>query len=267
MESAMPDITLTTLSKLKQTGEKITCLTAYDATFSKLVNEAGVEVILVGDSLGMVLQGHDSTLPVTVADMAYHTSCVSRGCNRPLIISDMPFGSYNTTAQCLDNATTLMRAGAQMVKLEGGDWLCESIRQLNHAGIPVCGHLGLTPQSVNVLGGYRIQGREDSQAQAILKDALALEAAGAALLVLECVPRKLAAEISHALKIPVIGIGAGNETDAQVLVLHDLLGVTEKTARFVRNFAEGSSSIADALGRYNDAVADASFPADEHSFD
>ncbi|WP_414728220.1 3-methyl-2-oxobutanoate hydroxymethyltransferase [Zhongshania aliphaticivorans] len=263
----MSKVNILSLLAKKQSQQKFAVVTCYDASFAKLVENAGIDAILVGDSLGMVLQGHDSTLPVTIADMAYHTSCVSRGCNRPLIISDMPFGSYNTTAQCLDNATTLMRAGAQMVKLEGGDWLCESIRQLNHAGIPVCGHLGLTPQSVNVLGGYRIQGREDSQAQAILKDALALEAAGAALLVLECVPRKLAAEISHALKIPVIGIGAGNETDAQVLVLHDLLGVTEKTARFVRNFAEDSSSIADALGRYNDAVADASFPADEHSFD
>ena len=262
----MSKVNILSLLAKKQSQQKFAVVTCYDASFAKLVENAGIDAILVGDSLGMVLQGHDSTLPVTIADMAYHTSCVSRGCNRPLIISDMPFGSYNTTAQCLDNATTLMRAGAQMVKLEGGDWLCESIRQLNHAGIPVCGHLGLTPQSVNVLGGYRIQGREDSQAQAILKDALALEAAGAALLVLECVPRKLAAEISHALKIPVIGIGAGNETDAQVLVLHDLLGVTEKTARFVRNFAEGSSSIADAPGRYNDAVADRSFPSDAHRF-
>ena len=263
----MSKVTILSLLAKKQNQQKFAVVTCYDASFAKLVEKANIDVILVGDSLGMVLQGHDSTLPVAVNDMAYHTACVNRGCSRPLIISDMPFGSYNTTEQCLDNATTLMRAGAQMVKLEGGSWLCDSIRRLNHAGIPVCGHLGLTPQSVNVLGGYRIQGRDDSQAKTILDDALALEAAGAALLVLECVPRKLAAEISIALKIPVIGIGAGNETDAQVLVLHDLLGVTEKTARFVRNFAEDSSSIGDALSRYNDAVVNGSFPADEHSFD
>tara|TARA_R110001583_G_scaffold44346_8_gene140531 strand:- start:30 stop:821 length:792 start_codon:yes stop_codon:yes gene_type:complete len=263
----MSKVNILSLLAKKQNQQKFAMVTCYDASFAQLVEKAGIDAILVGDSLGMVLQGHDSTLPVAVSDMAYHTACVSRGCNRPVIISDMPFGSYNTTEQCLNNATSLMRSGAHMVKLEGGSWLCDSIRQLNRAGIPVCGHLGLTPQSVNVLGGYRIQGREDSQAKAILDDALALEAAGAALLVLECVPRKLAAEITSALKIPVIGIGAGNETDAQVLVLHDLLGITEKTARFVRNFAEGSSSIADALGRYNDAVANGSFPADEHSFD
>jgi 3-methyl-2-oxobutanoate hydroxymethyltransferase len=263
----MSKVNILSLLAKKQNQQKFAVVTCYDASFAKLVEKAGIDVILVGDSLGMVLQGQDSTLPVTVADMSYHTTCVHRGCERPLVISDLPFGSYNTVEQCLDNAAILMRAGAQMVKLEGGSWLCPSIRQLNRAGIPVCGHLGLTPQSVNVLGGYRVQGREDAQAQAILDDALALEAAGAAMLVLECVPRKLAADISNALKIPVIGIGAGADTDAQVLVLHDLLGVTEKTARFVRNFAEGSTSIEGALSSYNCAVADGSFPADEHGFD
>jgi 3-methyl-2-oxobutanoate hydroxymethyltransferase len=263
----MSKVNILKLLTKKQQQEKFAVVTCYDASFAKLVEKAGIEAILVGDSLGMVLQGRDSTLPVTIDDMAYHTACVARGCDLPLIISDMPFGSYNSTKQCADNAATLMRAGAHMVKIEGGSWLAESVTLLNQAGIPVCGHLGLTPQSVNVLGGYRVQGRDDSQAKAILADAIALEAAGASMLVLECVPRKLATEISNTLKIPVIGIGAGNGTDAQVLVLHDLLGITEKTARFVRNFADGSSSIENALKRYNDAVADGSFPADEHSFD
>ena len=263
----MSKVNILKLLTKKQQQEKFAVVTCYDASFAKVVEKAGIDAILVGDSLGMVLQGRDSTLPVTIEDMSYHTACVARGCDQPLIISDMPFGSYNTPQQCADNAATLMRAGAHMVKIEGGSWLADSITLLNQAGIPVCGHLGLTPQSVNVLGGYRVQGRDDSQAKAILADAVALEAAGAAMLVLECVPRKLATEISATLKIPVIGIGAGNGTDAQVLVLHDLLGITEKTARFVRNFAEGGNGVEDALKRYNSAVVDASFPADEHSFD
>ncbi|RNL67051.1 3-methyl-2-oxobutanoate hydroxymethyltransferase [Zhongshania marina] len=263
----MSKVNILKLLTKKQQQEKFAVVTCYDASFAKVVEKAGIDAILVGDSLGMVLQGRDSTLPVTIEDMSYHTACVARGCDQPLIISDMPFGSYNTPQQCADNAATLMRAGAHMIKIEGGSWLGDSITLLNQAGIPVCGHLGLTPQSVNVLGGYRVQGRDDSQAKAILADAVALEAAGAAMLVLECVPRKLATEISATLKIPVIGIGAGNGTDAQVLVLHDLLGITEKTARFVRNFAEGSNGVEDALKRYNSAVVDGSFPADEHSFD
>ena len=263
----MSKVNILKLLTKKQQQEKFAVVTCYDASFAKVVEKAGIDAILVGDSLGMVLQGRDSTLPVTIEDMSYHTACVARGCEQPLIISDMPFGSYNTPQQCADNAATLMRAGAHMVKIEGGSWLADSITLLNQAGIPVCGHLGLTPQSVNVLGGYRVQGRDDSQAKAILADAVALEAAGAAMLVLECIPRKLATEISTTLKIPVIGIGAGNGTDAQVLVLHDLLGITEKTARFVRNFAEGSNGVEDALKRYNSAVVDGSFPADEHSFD
>ena len=263
----MSKVNILKLLTKKQQQDKFAVVTCYDASFAKVVEKAGIDAILVGDSLGMVLQGRDSTLPVTIEDMSDHTACVARGCDQPLIISDMPFGSYNTPQQCADNAATLMRAGAHMVKIEGGSWLADSITLLNQAGIPVCGHLGLTPQSVNVLGGYRVQGRDDSQAKAILADAVALEAAGAAMLVLECVPRKLATEISATLKIPVIGIGAGNGTDAQVLVLHDLLGITEKTARFVRNFAEGGNGVEDALKRYNSAVVDGSFPADEHSFD
>ncbi len=263
----MSKSSIPSLLQKKQRGEKFAVVTCYDASFARLVEKAGIEVILIGDSLGMVLQGQDSTLPVSVADMAYHTASVARGCSAPLIIADLPFGSYHNTLQCLENATALMRAGAHMVKLECGARLADSVTQLSRAGIPACGHLGLTPQSVNVLGGYRVQGRDTDQAQQIINDAKALEAAGAAMLVLECVPRQLATEISQTLSIPVIGIGAGAGTDAQVLVLHDLLGITEKTARFVRNFADGSSSIEDALCRYRAAVLDGSFPAAEHSFD
>lgn len=263
----MSNVSITTLMQKKQAGEKFAVVTCYDASFAQLVEKAGIEAILVGDSLGMVLQGHDSTLPVTVADMAYHTAAVARGCKAPLVIADMPFGSYHSLEPCLNGATELMRAGAQMVKLEGGTWLCDSIQQLVRAGIPVCGHLGLTPQSVNVLGGYRVQGRDESQAAVIMKDAKALQAAGASMLVLECVPTALAADISAELEIPVIGIGAGPATDAQVLVLHDLLGVTQKTARFVRNFAADGVSIEEALCLYRQSVIDGSFPAAEHCFD
>ncbi len=254
------------LRELKAAGEKIAVITSYDASFARAADQAGIEVILVGDSLGMVLQGHDSTVPVTLEQMAYHTRCVSKGASQALVIADMPFGSYNTLPETLSNATELMQAGAQMVKLEGGQWLCESIRQLNHCGIPVCGHLGLTPQSVNVLGGYRVQGRDQASAEAMLEDAKALEAAGAQLLVLECVPQELATNISQALRIPVIGIGAGAGTDAQVLVLHDLLGLSEHTPRFVRNFMSGADSIPEALSAYKKAVKSGEFPAKEHAF-
>ncbi|MBD2860004.1 3-methyl-2-oxobutanoate hydroxymethyltransferase [Spongiibacter sp. KMU-158] len=262
----MSKVSIQSLLKKKQDGQKFAVVTCYEASYARLVEKAAIDVILVGDSLGNVVQGNDSTLPVTVADMAYHTACVKRGCAQPMIMADLPFGSYNTTEQCLESATSLMRAGAHMVKIEGGAWLADSIRQLNRAGIPVCCHLGLTPQSVNVFGGYRVQGRDAAAAQAMIEDALALEAAGAMLLVLECVPTSLAKQITDKLHIPVIGIGAGPHTDAQVLVMHDLLGVTEKTARFVRNFAEGSASIEHALSRYREAVEDGSFPAEEHCF-
>lgn len=262
----MSQVSIPSLLKKKQAQQAFAVITCYDAGFAKLVEKAGIDVILVGDSLGMVVQGHESTLPVSVDEMAYHTRCVARAASQPLIITDMPFGSYNTEQDCLRNATALMQAGAEMVKLEGGRWLCDSIVKLNRAGIPVCGHLGLTPQSVNLLGGYRVQGREEEQAQAMIGDALALQEAGASLLVLECVPKHLAQQITDKLSIPVIGIGAGNQTDAQVLVIHDLLGVTAKTAKFVRNFAAGATSIEDALVRYKMAVEDRSFPAEEHTF-
>ena len=235
----MSSVTVNTLQAQKAAGEKIAVITTYDACFARLVEEAGIEVILVGDSLGMVLQGHDSTLPVTVNDMAYHTACVARNCTKPLIVTDMPFGSYSSTDVAIKNAVQLMQAGAHMVKVEGGDWLLTTIKALTERSIPVCGHLGLTPQSVNSLGGYKVQGRD---------------------------PADLAKQISAALSIPVIGIGAGRDTDAQVLVLHDLLGLSSHTPKFVRNFMQGAESIQQALTNYKDAVKSGDFPADEHTF-
>lgn len=218
--------TLSTLIKLKQSGEKFTCLTAYDACFAQLVSEAGVEVILVGDSLGMVLQGHDSTLPVTMDDMVYHISSVKRGNRGAFIVGDMPFMSYASETQTLENAATLMRAGAQMIKIEGGAWIANSTHLLAERGIPVCAHMGLTPQSINRIGGYHVQGRDPRQAESMIAEAQLLEASGASILLLECVPQTLARQISEMLTIPVIGIGAGPDTDAQVMVLHDLLGIS-----------------------------------------
>ncbi|OHC22643.1 MAG: 3-methyl-2-oxobutanoate hydroxymethyltransferase [Pseudomonadales bacterium RIFCSPHIGHO2_02_FULL_60_43] len=264
----MPDVTLTTLQSLKRSGEKIAMLTCYDATFAQTACQAGVDVLLVGDSLGMVLQGHDSTLPVTVAEMAYHTASVKRGNQGALILADLPFMAYATLEQALNNSAALMQAGAHMVKLEGAAWLAEPIRQLAERGVPVCAHLGLTPQAVNILGGYKVQGRQEAQARQMRADAMALEQAGAAMLLLECVPSELAAEISQAVKIPVIGIGAGVATDGQVLVLHDMLGLSlsGRTPKFVKNFMAGQSSIQSAISAYVKAVKDQSFPAAEHGF-
>ncbi|WP_415754695.1 3-methyl-2-oxobutanoate hydroxymethyltransferase [Pseudomonas leptonychotis] len=264
----MPDVTLTTLQSLKQSGEKIAMLTCYDATFAQTACQAGVDVLLVGDSLGMVLQGHDSTLPVTVADMAYHTACVKRGNQGALILADLPFMAYATLEQTMSNCAALMQAGAHMVKLEGAAWLAEPIRQLAERGVPVCAHLGLTPQAVNILGGYKVQGRQEASARQMRADAMALEQAGASMLLLECVPSELAAEISQAVKIPVIGIGAGSATDGQVLVLHDMLGLSlsGRTPKFVKNFMAGQSSIQNAISAYVKAVKDQSFPAAEHGF-
>jgi 3-methyl-2-oxobutanoate hydroxymethyltransferase len=263
----MGNVTTTTLQNLKQQGEKFCCITAYDATFSRLISEAGAETMLVGDSLGMVLQGHASTLPVTVEDMAYHTACVARGNTGSLIMADMPFMSYSTVDQSLDTATELMQAGAHMVKMEGGTWLSETIHQLVERGIPVCAHLGLTPQSVNVFGGFRVQGRTPKGAKGILADAVEIQDAGASLLVLECIPSELAADISDKLTIPVIGIGAGPDTDAQVLVMHDMLGLSAHTPRFVRNFMEGQPSLQDALKAFILAVKAGEYPAPEHSYE
>ncbi|PRB79860.1 3-methyl-2-oxobutanoate hydroxymethyltransferase [Pseudomonas sp. MYb185] len=264
----MPDITLTTLNKLKQNGEKFTCLTAYDATFAHLESTAGVEVLLIGDSLGMVLQGHDSTLPVTVEEMAYHTASVKRGNRGALIMADLPFMSYATLDQAMVNSARLMQAGAHVLKLEGGGWLADITTTLTRNGIPVCVHMGLTPQTVNVLGGYKVQGRQQDQAEAMLEDAIALEAAGAAMLLLECVPSELANAITNAVSIPVIGIGAGSGTDGQVLVVHDMLGlsISGRLPRFVKNFMAGQADIASAIAAYVSAVKAVEFPAAEHEF-
>ncbi len=263
----MSHTSITQLQTKKAAGEKFAVITAYDALYAKAAAEAGIEVILVGDSLGMVWLGHDSTLPVTVADMAYHIAAVKRGQSSSLIIGDLPFGSYMTTAQAMDNAARLMQVGAHVVKLEGGTWLLETIRLLTERGMPVCAHLGLTPQSVNLFGGYKIQGRTPEQAQRIIDEAKAAEAAGAVMLVIESVPQKLGHEIAAALHIPVIGIGAGPGTDAQVLVLTDMLGLNPKPPRFVRNFMQGAGSIQQALINYRNAVIAGEFPAPENCYD
>lgn len=263
----MSNISVTQLQAKKAAKEKFSVITAYDALFAKAASEAGIEVILVGDSLGMAWQGQDSTLPVTIDDMVYHIAAVKRGNPQSLIIGDLPFGSYMTPPQAMDNSARLMQAGAQVVKLEGGTWLLETIRLLTERGMPVCAHLGLTPQSVNLFGGYKIQGRTPEQAQRIIDEAKAVEAAGAVMLVIECVPQKLGRAISEALRIPVIGIGAGPWTDAQVLVLTDMLGLTPKPPRFVRNFMHGAGSIQQALSNYRNAVIAGEFPAPEHCFE
>ncbi len=262
----MGKITVSTLDKLKAAGEKFVCITAYDATFARLVSDAGAETILVGDSLGNVIQGHDSTIPVSIDDMVYHTECVTRGKPDSMVIADLPFMTYGTTDDTLTNAARLMQAGAQMVKMEGGTWLSDSISLLVERGIPVCAHLGLTPQSVNVFGGYRVQGRTPKGAKSILADAVEIQDAGASLLVLECVPSHLAADISRKLDIPVIGIGAGAGTDAQVLVLHDMLGLSGHSPKFVHNFMAGQSSVQDALRSFVTAVKSGDYPQDEHSY-
>ncbi len=262
-------VTLHSLAKLRADGRKIAMLTCYDASFAALLERNGIDVLLVGDSLGNVLQGHGSTLPVTLAQMVYHTECVARGCKRPLIVSDLPFGSYQESPhQALRSATSLMAAGAHMVKLEGGSHMAETVRFLVERGIPVCAHIGLTPQSVNALGGYRVQGKTEESARQLTMDAVALEQAGAALAVLEMVPATLAGELTRRLaSMATIGIGAGKDTDGQVLVLHDMLGIFPgRTARFVRNFMQGAPDIDAAVAAYVAAVQDGSFPAQEHTY-
>ena len=260
--------TLTNLKAMRDKGEKIAVLTCYDASFAALLEAQGIDILLVGDSLGMVLQGHETTLPVTLEDMIYHTQCVARGAKQAFIISDMPFGTFQVSAQeAFSHAAKLMVAGAQMVKLEGGDTMVETVRFLTEHGIPVCGHIGLTPQSVHQLGGYRVQGKESAAAQQLLQDAVALEQAGAGMMLLEAIPALLAAEITAALSIPTIGIGAGAACSAQVLVLHDMLNIFPgKKARFVKNYMQGAGSIAAAIANYVSEVKAGIFPAQEHSF-
>lgn len=260
-------VTLRTLQQRKQNGEKFSVLTAYDACFSRLISEAGIDVMLIGDSLGMVLQGHDSTLPVTTAQLAYHTAAVARGNQGSLIMADLPFMSGATLERALTAAHELMQAGANLVKLEGAGWLADTITVLKRNGVPVCAHLGLTPQSVNTFGGYRVQGREQAVADQLVADAKLLEQAGVDVLLLECVPRDVSAALTRAVSVPVIGIGAGPECDGQVLVMHDLLGISPgKPARFVRNFTTEGHDIRGAFAAYDKAVKDGSFPAPEHCF-
>lgn len=262
----MKAVTINTLRAFKDAGEKFSVLTCYDATFSAQINAAGVEAILIGDSLGMVLQGHDSTLPVSLDDMVYHTQCVRRGNQQALILSDLPFGCDASIPTLIENAARLMRAGAHVVKIEGDAWLAPGITELSRRGIPVCAHLGLTPQTVNQLGGYKVQGRGEA-GQALVDAAIQLEAAGASLLLLECVPSEVGRAVSQAVQCPVIGIGAGPDTDGQVLVLHDMLGITVgRTAKFVKNFMADAASIQDALAAYHQAVKAGTFPAEEHCF-
>ncbi|MFZ4703661.1 MAG: 3-methyl-2-oxobutanoate hydroxymethyltransferase [Candidatus Methylumidiphilus sp.] len=261
-------MTVPRLAAMKSRKEKIVVLTAYDAIFAQVLDQAGVDVILVGDSLGMVIQGHKTTLATTLDDMVYHTRCVAQGTQRALLVADMPFMSYPTPERAADNAARLIREGfAQMVKLEGGRSRVETVRFLAGQSIPVCGHLGLLPQSINHLGGYTVQGRDDHAAQTLLEDARLLQEAGACLLVLECVPASLGEEVSSALDIPVIGIGAGAGCDGQVLVLHDLLGLGfGKRPRFVKDFMAEADDIPSAIRAYVQAVKDGSFPGREHSF-
>lgn len=261
-------VTLARLGQMRSEGQKIAMLTCYDASFAAVLDGAGVDVLLVGDSLGNVIQGQKTTLPVTVSQMAYHTECVVRGVRRAFVVADLPFASYASPAQALESAATLMRAGAQMVKLEGGLWLAETIRALVERGIPVCAHIGLTPQSVHQLGGYRVQGRDEAGAETLLREAAACEAAGAGLIVLEMVPATLAGRVTVQTRTAAtIGIGAGSACHGQVLVLYDMLGVFPgKKARFVKNFLEGRDSIQAACAAYVEAVKQGSFPAPEHSY-
>lgn len=267
-DSDRPPVTLGTLHQMKQRGEKIAALTAYDASFAALLDAAGVDVVLVGDSLGMVIQGHDTTVPVTMDQMVYHSSAVARGLSRPFLIADLPFMSYASPQSALTNSVRLMQeGGARMVKLESGQGQSETIAYLARHDIAVCAHLGLRPQSVHKTGGFRVQGREEEAARQMIDDALALEAAGADLILLECIPASLGERITRVVKVPVIGIGAGPSTDGQILVLYDMLGITlGRKPRFVRNFARDGASPEAAIERYVQAVKSGEYPAQEHCF-
>ena len=261
-------LTVPQIQSFKRKAAKIVAVTAYDASMAARADEAGVDLVLVGDSLGMVVQGHASTLPVTMDAMVYHTTCVARGLRRPLLVADLPFMSFREPAIALANSARLLgEGGAAMVKLEGADWVCEVIHTLKRHDVPVCAHLGLTPQSVLRLGGYRVQGRDDATAARLRADARAVQDAGADLLELECVPAALAAQITRDLAIPTIGIGAGVDCDGQVLVMQDLLGITSgRRPRFTRDFLAGTGSVLDAIGAYAAAVRSGAFPAAEHSY-
>jgi 3-methyl-2-oxobutanoate hydroxymethyltransferase len=263
-----PPVNVSTLRDKKEEGEPIACLTAYDASYALLVDSAGVDLVLVGDSLGMVIQGHDTTVPVTVNDIVYHSRAVARGLRRAFLVADMPFMSYSNPNQALDNAVRLMQeGGAMMIKLEGGDGQIEIVEHLARHDIPVCSHLGLKPQSVHKIGGFKVQGRDSEKAKEMLKSAKRLQDAGSDIVLLECVPNEVGAAITQALDVPVIGIGAGPEVDGQILVLYDILDITQgRTPRFVRNFQQGHDSPRAALEAYVQAVKDRSYPAPEHCF-
>ncbi|HSD74553.1 MAG TPA: 3-methyl-2-oxobutanoate hydroxymethyltransferase [Steroidobacteraceae bacterium] len=266
--AARPPVNVSTLQKMKADGEKIACLTCYDASFAVLLDDAEVDVVLVGDSLGMVIQGHDTTVPVTMDHIVYHSTVVARGLYRPFLIADMPFMSYSSKEQALQNAVRLMQeGGAKMVKLEGGAGQLEIVEFLASHDIAVCAHLGLKPQSVHKIGGFHVQGREEAQAEQMLNDARSLESAGADIVLLECIPAKLGASITRELQVPVIGIGAGPDVDGQILVLYDILDITAgRKPRFTRNFMAGAESPLQAVKGYVQAVKDRSYPAPEHCF-
>lgn len=260
-------VTIPSLLQMRGAANKIAMLTCYDASFASLMDRCGVEVLLIGDSLGMVCNGHTSTLPVTIDEVAYHTAAVARGAKSAMVLADMPFGTYGTKEDALRNAVKLMQAGAHMVKIEGGEWVAETVRFLGERAVPVCAHIGLTPQFVHQLGGYKVQGKTTEGAEQLKRDALALQNAGAALVVLEAIPAGLGREVTELLSIPTIGIGAGPDCSGQVLVMHDLLGVFPgRKARFVKNFMDGQTSIEAAVSAYVAAVKDGSFPGPEHCF-
>lgn len=265
---AEPPVNVATLRKMKADGEAIACLTAYDASYAMLVDHAGTDLVLVGDSLGMVVQGHDTTVPVTVKDIIYHTRNVARGLRRAFLVADMPFMSYRNPDQALENAVALMQeGGAMMIKLEGGDGQIEIVEHLARHDIPVCAHLGLKPQSVHKIGGFKVQGREPDQARRMAKSAQRLQDAGADIVLLECVPNELGKIVTDALDVPVIGIGAGPDVDGQILVLYDILDITMgRTPRFVKNFMAGHESPAAAIKAYVQAVKERSYPQPEHCF-
>ena len=261
-------ITLTTLQKMAQEGSKIAMLTCYDASFAAVLEEAGVDSLLIGDSLGNVLQGHESTLPVTLRDIVYHTGCVARASKRAFVVGDMPFGTFQVSPEeTLRNAAEIMAAGAHMVKIEGGRPMLETIEFLTDRGIPVCGHLGLTPQSVHQIGGYKVQGKGETEGQRLLREAKQLEQTGAGMIVLEAIPAVLARDVTAAITIPTIGIGAGVDCSGQVLVLHDMLDIYPgKKAKFVKNFMRPTGSIQGAVELYVKEVKAGTFPGPEHSF-
>jgi len=263
-----PPVNVGTLVRMKAEGEKIACITAYDASFATLVDDAGMDLVLVGDSLGMVIQGHDTTVPVTLSDIIYHCRAVAKGLYRPFLMADMPFMTYASKEQALENAVRLMQeGGAKMVKLEGGSGQIDIVEFLANHDIAVCAHLGLKPQSVHKVGGFRVQGREDAAAEQMMRDAKALEGAGADIVLLECIPAKLGADITKELHVPVIGIGAGPDTDGQILVLYDVLDITAgRKPRFSKNFMEGQGSALEAVKAYGQAVKSRTYPAPEHCF-